>query len=157
MTKITPCLWFDDQAEEAANFYVSVFKNSKLGQTVRYDDATAKAAGQPVGSILMIEFELNDSKFTALNGGSIFKFNEAISLQVYCQNQAEIDYYWEKLSAVPEAEQCGWVKDQFGLSWQIVPADMGKLLSSGDVERDRRASQALMSMKKIDIAALKAA
>jgi predicted 3-demethylubiquinone-9 3-methyltransferase (glyoxalase superfamily) len=150
MQKITPFLWFDDQAEEAVNFYTSIFKNSKVGNTLRYDAASAKASGQPEGSVLTISFQLNGQDFTALNGGPVFKFSEAISFAVDCEDQEEIDYYWEKLSADPKAEQCGWLKDKYGLSWQIVPNNMGELIKTPT------AMQAMMKMKKIIIAELKA-
>ncbi len=146
MQKITPFLWFDNQAEEAANFYVSIFKNSKLGDISRYSPEAAKAAGRPEGSVMVISFELNGQQFTALNGGPIFKFTEAVSFSVACEDQAEIDYFWEKLSAHPEAEQCGWLKDKFGLSWQIVPKNMGELVGSSP-----KAMAAMLRMKKIDI------
>lgn len=150
MQKISPFLWFDDQAEQAAEFYTSVFKNSKMGGVMRYDAPSSKASGQPEGSAMTVSFELEGLHFTALNGGPIFKFSEAISFVISCEDQAEIDYYWEKLSAVPESEQCGWLKDKFGLSWQVVPKDMGSLIKSP------KAMQAMMQMKKIDIAKLKA-
>src|SRR5687767_5391958 len=121
MQKITPCLWFDDKAEEAVNFYLSIFKNGKILNLTRYDEAGAKVSGQAAGSVMTIEFELFGQKFMALNGGPIFKFTEAISLMVNCETQAEVDELWQKLSAVPESEQCGWLKDKYGLSWQIVP------------------------------------
>lgn len=145
MQKISPFLWFDTQAEEAANFYVSVFKNSKIGQISRYSEAAAKASGRPVDSVMTASFQLDGTDFTALNGGPIFKFSEAISFSVACEDQAEIDYYWGKLSAHPENEQCGWLKDKFGLSWQIVPKDMGQFAKSP------AAMGALMQMKKIII------
>jgi predicted 3-demethylubiquinone-9 3-methyltransferase (glyoxalase superfamily) len=143
MKKITPCLWFDQNAEEAANFYVSVFKNSKIISKV---ENTAENPSQtPVGSVLVVNFQLNGEEFMALNGGPFFKFSEAVSFVVKCKDQEEIDYYWEKLSAVPEAEQCGWLKDKFGLSWQIVPENMGELVKT------EKSMQAMLSMKKIII------
>ncbi|MBI5906709.1 VOC family protein [Candidatus Saccharibacteria bacterium] len=151
MQKISPFLWFDSQAEEAANFYTSVFKNSKVGHISRYDAASAKASGQPEDSVLTVSFQLEGQDFTALNGGPLFKFSEAISFSVECKDQAEIDYYWGKLSARPESEQCGWLKDKFGLSWQIVPKNMDALIKSP------KAMQALMQMKKIVIADLQKA
>lgn len=143
MQKITPCLWFDNEAQEAANFYVSIFSNSKITNTTKYMSETP--SNKPVGSVLTVEFEINGQPFTALNGGPFFKINEAISFQVYCKDQAEIDAYWEKLSAVPESEQCGWLKDKFGVSWQIVPENMEELIKT------EKQMKALLSMKKIDI------
>jgi predicted 3-demethylubiquinone-9 3-methyltransferase (glyoxalase superfamily) len=149
MQKISPFLWFDKEAEEAANFYVSVFKNSKLGTVVRYDAAAAKASGQPEGSVLTVSFELEGTNFTALNGGPIFKFTEAISFVITCEDQAEIDYYWEKLSAVPESEQCGWLKDKYGVSWQVVPKELDELIKTPG------GMQAMLKMKKLNIQELK--
>src|SRR6266404_7324753 len=149
MQKISPFLWFDSQAEEAANFYVSVFKNSKIGTVTRYDAAAAKAAGRPEDSVLTISFQLEGVDFTALNGGPIFKFTEAISFVITCEDQAEIVYYWGKLSAVPEAEQCGWLKDKYGVSWQVVPKNLDKLISTPG------GMQAMLKMKKLDIQQLK--
>jgi predicted 3-demethylubiquinone-9 3-methyltransferase (glyoxalase superfamily) len=151
MQKISPFLWFDSQAEEAANFYTAIFKNSKIGHTSRYDAASAKTAGRPEGSVMTISFQLEGQDFTALNGGPVFKFSEAISFSVSCKDQQEIDYYWEKLSAVPESEQCGWLKDKFGLSWQIVPENLSELLNTP------AAMQAMLQMKKLDIAELEKA
>jgi predicted 3-demethylubiquinone-9 3-methyltransferase (glyoxalase superfamily) len=151
MQKISTCLWFDNQAEEAVNFYASVFKNLQIGNAMRYDAASAKASGQPEGSVMTIEFQLEGQDFMALNGGPIFKFTEAISFVVGCDDQEEIDYYWEKLSAVPASEQCGWLKDKYGLSWQIVPRNMDELIKSP------AAMAAMMKMKKIDIDGLKRA
>lgn len=147
MKPITPCLWFDNQAEEAANFYVSIFPESKILETVLYNVDTP--SDKPIGSVMTVDFEINGQPFTALNGGPYFKMNEAISFQVFCKDQAEIDSYWEKLSAVPESEQCGWVKDKFGMSWQIVPENIGELLKS------EAAMKAMLEMHKIDIQALK--
>jgi predicted 3-demethylubiquinone-9 3-methyltransferase (glyoxalase superfamily) len=149
MQKISPFLWFDKEAEEAANFYVSVFKNSKLGTVVCYDTAAAKASGQPEGSVLTVSFELEGTNFTALNGGPIFKFTEAISFVITCEDQAEIDYYWEKLSAVPESEQCGWLKDKYGVSWQVVPKELDELIKTPG------GMQAMLKMKKLNIQELK--
>ena len=151
MKKITPFLWFDNQAEEAANFYTSVFKNSKVGHISRYSDAAAKASGQPAGSAMTVSFELDGAEFTALNGGPIFKFSEAISFSVECEDQDEIDYFWEKLTSGGEESQCGWLKDKFGLSWQIIPKNLSELLGS------TAAMQAMLSMKKLVIADLKSA
>ncbi len=154
MQKITPHLWFDDNAEEAVNFYMSVFKEGKILSTVRYDETVAQVAGRPTGSVMSIEFELFGQRFMAINGGPIFKFNESVSFMVDCKDQAEIDYYWEKLSAVPESEQCGWLKDKYGLSWQIVPAALTEIMSGGDEAKKKRAMNALMNMKKLDIEGL---
>ncbi|HSW85617.1 MAG TPA: VOC family protein [Candidatus Saccharimonadales bacterium] len=148
MQKISPFLWFDSEAEEAAKFYTSIFKNSKLGNITRYDAASAAAGGRPAGSVLTVSFQLEGQDFTALNGGPIFKFSEAISFSVVCKDQAEIDFYWENLSVHPENEQCGWLKDKFGLSWQIVPENMGELTKTP------KAMQAMLKMKKIIIADL---
>jgi predicted 3-demethylubiquinone-9 3-methyltransferase (glyoxalase superfamily) len=148
MQKITPCLWFDNQAEEAAKFYVSVFKDGKLGTVKRYDDESAKGAGMPSGTVMTVQFQVNGMDFLGLNGGPAFKFSEAISFMINCEDQDEIDYYWEKLSAVPESEQCGWAKDKFGLSWQVVPKNIDELLSTP------AAMRAMMGMKKLDIRAL---
>ena len=157
MQKISPFLWFDKEAEEATNYYVSLFPTSKIGTTSRYDEAGAKASGQPGGSVMVIEFELDGEKFTALNGGPIFKFNESISFVVDCEDQAEVDHYWEKLSAVPQSEQCGWCKDKFGVSWQIVPKALGEMLSDPDKQKAGRVMQAMLQMKKLDVGKLKEA
>src|SRR5690348_10069933 len=146
--KITTFLWFDSNAEEAANFYVSVFKNSRIIETTRFTDLGPGAKG----SVMTIEFELDGQRFTALNGGPTFKFNEAISLMVRCQTQEEIDYYWSKLTADGGQEsQCGWLKDKFGLSWQITPEILMNLLNDSDRTKTQRAMQAMMQMKKLDI------
>jgi len=147
MQKITPFLWFDDNAEEAVNFYTSIFKDSKIGTITRNTDA----APGPKGAVLVITFELNGQKLYAMNGGPAFKFNEAISLFVNCDTQDEIDYYWEKLSAGGEKSQCGWLKDKFGLSWQVAPALLIKLLSDKDETKAGKVMQAMMKMSKIDI------
>ena len=156
--KITPCLWFDTQAEEAATFYTGIFKNSKIGSVSRYPDAGQEIHGRPPGSVMVVEFELDGQPFTALNGGPIFKFNEAISFQVFCDTQEELDYYWNKLSEGGDvkAQQCGWLKDKFGASWQIVPKGMAEMMS-GDPQRVQRAFKAMLQMKKLDIAELKRA
>ena len=154
MQKITPFLWFDTQAEEAARFYVSLFKNSSIGQVSRYGDG----GPGPKGQAMVVGFELDGVKFTALNGGPVYKFTEAISLQVDCQDQAEIDQLWEKLTADGgEGGRCGWLKDRFGLSWQVVPANMGQLIGGDDPAKASRAMQAMMQMGKLDIAALQKA
>jgi predicted 3-demethylubiquinone-9 3-methyltransferase (glyoxalase superfamily) len=154
MQTITPNLWFDKEAEEAAKFYTSIFKDSKITYTSRYGEAGKEIHGQEAGTVLTVEFELNGQRFTALNGGPVFTFNEAISLMIECDDQAEIDYYWEKLSAVPEAEQCGWLKDKYGVSWQVVPANQKELMSGPNSEK---VMAALLKMKKLNIAELKAA
>jgi len=158
MQKITPFLWFDHQAEEAAKFYTSVFKNSKVGKILRYDEATAKAAGGPVGSVLTIEFEIEGQKFTALNGGPQFKFNESVSFVVDCKTQEEVDYFWEKLTAGGGQEsECGWLKDKFGLSWQVTPTVLIDMLNDKDPKKAGRVMKAMMQMQKIEINKLKAA
>lgn len=149
MQKINPFLWFDNQAEEAANFYTSIFKNSKILNVSRYDEESAKVSGRPAGSAMVVAFEIEGQTFTALNGGPIFKFTEAISFVVNCENQEEIDNLWGKLSAHPESEQCGWLKDKYGVSWQIIPKDMSELISN------EKSMAAMLKMKKIDIQALK--
>jgi predicted 3-demethylubiquinone-9 3-methyltransferase (glyoxalase superfamily) len=158
MQKVTPFLWFDNQAEEAAKFYTSVFENSKVGKILRYDEAAAKAAGGPVGSVLTIEFEIEGQKFTALNGGPEFKFNEAISFVVNCDTQKEVDYFWEILTADGGQEShCGWLKDKFGVSWQIVPTVLIEMLHDKDSEKSERVMKAMLQMQKIDIKTLKEA
>jgi predicted 3-demethylubiquinone-9 3-methyltransferase (glyoxalase superfamily) len=158
MQKVTPFLWFDNQAEEAAKFYTSVFENSKVGKIIRYDEAAAKAASRPVGSVLTIEFEIEGQKFTALNGGPVFKFNESISFAVNCDTQKEVDYFWEKLTADGGQEsQCGWLKDKFGVSWQIVPTVLIEMLQDKDSEKSERVMKAMLQMQKIDIKTLKEA
>jgi len=158
MQKITPFLWFDHQAEEAAKFYTSVFKNSKVGKVLRNDEATAKAAGGPVESVLTIEFEIEGQKFTALNGGPQFKFNESVSFVVYCQTQDEVDYFWQKLTADGGQEsECGWLRDKFGLSWQVTPTVLIEMLHDKDPKKSGRVMNAMMQMQKIDISKLKAA
>jgi predicted 3-demethylubiquinone-9 3-methyltransferase (glyoxalase superfamily) len=150
--RITPFLWFDDQAEEAVNFYTSIFKNSRILSTVRYTEEASNAAGRPAGSVMVVDFELEGQRFTALNGGPHFKFNEALSFVVHCQSQEELDYYWDRLGqgGDPQAQQCGWLKDRFGLSWQVVSDRVIALLS--DPEKGRGAMAAVLKMKKIDIA-----
>ena len=158
MQKITPFLWFDDQAEEAAKFYTSIFKNSKVGSILRYDAEAAKASGRPVGSVLTIEFELEGQRFTALNGGPQFKFNESVSFVVYCETQNELDYFWEKLIANGGHESaCGWLKDKFGLSWQVTPTVLIEMLHDKDPKKSERVMNAMMKMGKIDISKLKTA
>jgi predicted 3-demethylubiquinone-9 3-methyltransferase (glyoxalase superfamily) len=159
MQKITPCLWFDSNAEEAVNFYTAIFKNSKIGNISRYGEAGREIHGKSAGTVLAMEFELDGQAFTALNGGPIFKFNEAISFQVGCESQEEIDYYWEKLSAGgdPKAQQCGWLKDKYGLSWQIVPNVLSAMLRDKDAKKSESVMKALLQMKKFDIKALQRA
>ncbi len=159
MQKITPFLWFDDQAEEAANFYVSVFKNSKIGNITRYGKEGYDIHGREAGTVMTVDFETEGQKFTALNGGPVFKFNEAISFQVLCETQEELDYYWEKLTegGDEKAQQCGWLKDRYGLSWQIVPTELSELVGDPDSEKSQRAMKAMLQMKKIDIEGLKQA
>ena len=157
--KITPCLWFDSNAEEAVNFYTSIFKNSKIGNISRYGEAGYEIHGKPAGTVLTMEFELNGQAFTALNGGPMFKFNEAISFQVSCESQEEVDYYWGKLSegGDEKAQVCGWLKDKYGLSWQIVPTVLGEMLQDKDAGKSGRVMEALLKMKKLDIEKLKEA
>jgi len=153
MPKITPFLWFDNNAEEAMNFYTSIFKNSKIGSVSRYGDA----GPGPKGTVMAGTFYLDGQEFNALNGGPHFKFTEAISLYVHCNTQEEIDEYWEKLSAGGQKSQCGWLKDKFGLSWQITPEILSKLLSDKDAAKSQRVMKAMLQMTKIDIAKLKQA
>ena len=157
--RISPMLWFDDQAEQAAGFYTSIFKNAKILNTTRYSKEAEQAAGPPAGSVMTVEFVLDGQKFTALNGGPHFKFNEAISFVVRCSDQAEVDYYWDRLSAGgdPRAQQCGWLKDKFGVSWQVVPDQLVRLLTDKDPERARKAMAAMLKMKKIEVAELERA
>lgn len=159
MKQITPCLWFDGEAEEAANFYVDIFKNSKITGISRYGEAGREVHGQPAGKVLTVAFELDGRPFTALNGGPQFKFNEAVSFQIPCRNQEEIDYYWDKLTAGGDAraQQCGWLKDRYGLSWQVFPAAVMDMLQDQDREKADRVMQAIMEMRKMDLAALERA
>jgi predicted 3-demethylubiquinone-9 3-methyltransferase (glyoxalase superfamily) len=157
--KISPCLWFDDQAEDAAQFYTSIFKNSRIKTVSRYTEAGRETHGRPPGTAMTVAFDLDGQAFTALNGGPQFKFTEAISFQVSCADQEEIDYYWDKLSAGgdPNAQRCGWLKDKFGLSWQIIPASMGEFFKDDGTGGGKRAMQAMLAMKKIDIGKMRAA
>jgi predicted 3-demethylubiquinone-9 3-methyltransferase (glyoxalase superfamily) len=157
MQKITPCLWFDSQAEEAANFYVSIFKNSKIGSITRYGEAGAEVSGRPNGSVMTVTFEIEGQELTALNGGPHFTFSEAISLMVKCETQKEIDEMWEKLSQGGEEGQCGWLKDKYGLSWQIVSPEWDEMLRGKDVEKSERVMKAILQMTKPDIKAIKQA
>lgn len=153
MNKITPFLWYDNQAEEAANFYVSVFPDSKIGSISRYGDA----GPGPKGSVMVVEFELGGQQFMAINGGPNFAFTHAISFLVNCKTQEEVDRFWEKLSEGGEKEQCGWLRDKYGLSWQVFPTILGELISDPDPVKSQRVMQAMLQMTKIDIAALKKA
>jgi predicted 3-demethylubiquinone-9 3-methyltransferase (glyoxalase superfamily) len=158
-SKITPCLWFDHQAEEAANYYTSIFKHSKIVSGVRYPEAGNEIHHKPAGSVMAVDFELDGQGFTALNGGPDFTFNEAVSLQVNCDTQEEIDHYWEKLSkgGDPKAQQCGWLKDKYGLSWQVVPTGMQEMMKDHESGKAQRAMTAMLRMKKINIAELERA
>ena len=155
--KITPFLWFDTQAEEAVRFYTSIFKNSKIGRTLRYDEEGAKVSGRSKGSVMTVDFELAGQEFTALNGGPLFKFTEAVSFVVNCETQQEVDDFWEKLSAGGEKSQCGWLKDKYGLSWQIVPTILLEYLQAKDPAKAKRVMHAMLQMSKLDIAKLKKA
>ena len=157
MHMITPCLWFDDQAEEAAKFYVSIFKNSKVKSITRYGEAGAQASGRPKGSVMTVTFEIEGQEFVALNGGPLFKFTEAISLMVKCETQQEIDDMWEKLSAGGEEGPCGWLKDKYGLSWQIVIPEIDEMLNDRDADKSERVMEAVLTMGKIDLGRLKQA
>ncbi len=159
MQKINPCLWFDHQAEEAANFYTAIFSNSKIKKVTRYGKVGFEFHGKAEGSVMTVEFELDGQTFTALNGGPTFQFNEAISFQVSCKTQDEVDYYWERLSQGGDiqAQQCGWLKDRFGLSWQIVPEVLSELLGSGNAEKSQKVMWAVLHMKKLEIAKLQSA
>ena len=153
MQKISPFLWFDSHAEEAANFYVSIFKDSKILKIARYGEA----GPGPAGSVMVVNFQIEGQDFIALNGGPLFKFTEAISFVINCQTQEEVDHYWNKLTAGGQESQCGWLKDKYGLSWQVTPTILGELLADKDQKKAQRVMQAMLQMKKIDIAALKRA
>ena len=157
--KITPCLWFDDQAENAARFYTDIFPRSRILHVSRYGEAGREIHGKEPGSAMTVEFELEGQRFTALNGGPLYRFNEAVSLLVHCETQAEVDHYWEKLSQGGDesAQQCGWLKDRYGLSWQIVPDALPDLIGGPDPVKSQRAMQAMLGMKKLDIEALRRA
>jgi predicted 3-demethylubiquinone-9 3-methyltransferase (glyoxalase superfamily) len=157
MKGITPCLWFDDEAEEAARFYASVFKDSKVGKISRYGEAGAKVSGRPAGSVLTVEFELDGKKFVALNGGPEFRFNEAVSFMVQCENQREIDEYWDKLTRGGSESVCGWLKDRYGVSWQIVPTALAEMLRDEDRAKSEAVMTAMLAMKKIDLRELQRA
>ncbi len=157
--KIAPCLWFDYQAEDAANFYTGVFKNSKIVSVTRYSEVGQEIHGKPAGTVMAVAFELDGQPFTALNGGPLFQFNESVSFQVPCATQEEVDYYWEKLSqgGDEQAQQCGWLKDQFGVSWQVVPTVLIEMLHDSDPQKTQRVMQTMFPMKKLDIPTLKRA
>jgi len=157
--RITPCLWFAHQAEEAARFYTGIFPNSRIVATTRYGEAGREVHGRPPGSVMVVEFDLDGQRFTALNGGPLFSFNEALSLQVRCADQREIDHYWDRLSegGDPKAQQCGWLKDRFGLSWQVVPGEMGEFFRDAGSPAHARVMEALLKMRKLDLAALRRA
>jgi predicted 3-demethylubiquinone-9 3-methyltransferase (glyoxalase superfamily) len=155
MQRVTPYFWFDDNAEEAVKFYTSIFPNSSIGKTTRYDAASAKVSGRPEGSVMTIDFTLDGQNYGALNGGPLFKFSEALSLMIHCETQAEVDHFWERLGAGgdPQAQQCGWLKDRYGVSWQVVPVELDALLA--DPARGHQVTAAMLQMKKLDLAALR--
>ena len=157
--RISPCLWFANEAEDAALFYTGIFKSSRITTITRYGTAGFETHHRPAGSVMTVAFELDGQSFTALNGGPLFKFNEAVSFQVNCATQDEVDYYWEKLTAGgdPKAQQCGWLKDRYGLSWQVTPSFMDSLFKDAQSPSAQRAMEAMLNMKKIDIAALRRA
>ncbi len=155
--KIAPCLWFDTQAEDAAKFYCAVFKNSKITAISHYPQAGQEIHHKPAGSVMVVAFELDGQAFTALNGGPQFKFDEAVSFQIYCETQAEIDYYWSALSKGGQEGPCGWLKDRFGLSWQVVPVAIPQMMADADAEKSARVMNAFMQMKKLDLAAIERA
>jgi predicted 3-demethylubiquinone-9 3-methyltransferase (glyoxalase superfamily) len=157
--RISPRLWFDSQAEEAAKFYTGIFKNSKIGRISRYGEAGHEIHKQRAGTVMTVEFELDGQTFTALNGGPVFKFNEAISLQVNCKNQEEVDYYWQKLSEGGDikAQQCGWLKDKYGVSWQVVPTALPEMMTDADPAKSEKVMSAVLQMKKLDIEELERA
>jgi predicted 3-demethylubiquinone-9 3-methyltransferase (glyoxalase superfamily) len=155
--KIMPCLWFDTQAEQAANFYCSIFKNSKIGKISRFPEAGQEVHKKPAGSVMVVPFELDGQPFTALNGGPQFKFDEAVSFQVICETQDEVDYYWGKLTEGGQEGPCGWLKDKFGLSWQVVPAAIPTMMTDPDARKSARVMNAFMKMKKLNIAAIERA
>ena len=155
--KITPCLWFDSQAEEAANAYISIFNNSRIARVSRYGREGHEIHGKQAGSVMAVEFEIECQKFVALNGGPQFKFNEAVSFQVHCETQEEVDYFWNRLTEEGEEGSCGWLKDKYGVSWQIVPAALPKMLMDPDQERSKRVTKAFLQMRKLDIGQLERA
>jgi predicted 3-demethylubiquinone-9 3-methyltransferase (glyoxalase superfamily) len=154
---LMPCLWFDTEAEAAASHYVSIFPKSRLGKITRYGREGNEIHGKPAGSVLTVEFEIEGLKFLALNGGPQFKFDEAVSFQILCETQADIDYFWSKLSQGGEESHCGWLKDKFGLSWQVAPAELAEMLQDHNAENTQRVMKALLQMRKLDIAALRRA
>jgi predicted 3-demethylubiquinone-9 3-methyltransferase (glyoxalase superfamily) len=157
--KMAACLWFDTEAEQAAEFYTTIFENSRIMEISRYGKEGHEIHGRKPGSVMTVSFELDGQEFTALNGGPIFKFNEAVSFQIFCETQKDADYYWEKLTAGgnPDAQQCGWLKDKFGLSWQVIPTKVLELIKDPDSPRAQRATKAMLQMKKLDVAALQRA
>jgi predicted 3-demethylubiquinone-9 3-methyltransferase (glyoxalase superfamily) len=155
--KITPCLWFDSQAEEAAKFYASVFKNSKIGKISRYGKEGFEIHGRTAGTVMTVEFEIDGQKFVALNGGPHFRFNEAVSFQIHCDTQQEIDYFWSKLGEGGREQPCGWLKDKFGLSWQVIPNALPEMLMDENSDKAQRVMRSILQMRKIDLAALKRA
>lgn len=157
--RIRPCLWFDDQAEEAARFYTGIFPNSRIVQVTRYSDAGREVHGRPAGSVMTVVFELDGHPFMGLNGGPHFTFNEAVSFEIHCASQEEIDHYWERLSegGDPKAQQCGWLKDRFGLSWQVVPTEMEEMIADESSPGAKRVMEAMLEMKKLDLAELRRA
>jgi predicted 3-demethylubiquinone-9 3-methyltransferase (glyoxalase superfamily) len=159
LQRIGPCLWFDNQAEEAAQFYCAIFKNSRIKTITRYSSAGQETHKMPPGSVMTVAFELDGQRFTALNGGPVFKFNEAVSLEIHCENQEEIDYYWTRLSAGgdPAAQVCGWLKDKYGVSWQVAPSNIHEFWEDSESPGTKAAMEAMMKMKKLDIATLEAA
>jgi predicted 3-demethylubiquinone-9 3-methyltransferase (glyoxalase superfamily) len=158
-TRIAPCLWFDDQAEDAARFYTGIFQNARIHRITRYGREGFEIHGRPAGSVMTVDFEIDGQRFTALNGGPHFTFNEAISFQVLCETQEEVDHYWDRLGegGDPAARQCGWLKDRFGVSWQIIPEGLTELVSDPDSEPSQRATKAMLGMKKLDIGELRRA
>jgi predicted 3-demethylubiquinone-9 3-methyltransferase (glyoxalase superfamily) len=159
LQQIVPCLWFGDQAEEAARFYTSIFDNSRIGAITRYSEAGHEFHGKPAGTVMTVSFELDGQPFTALNGGPTFTFNEAVSFQVMCETQDEVDYYWQRLSEGGDerAQQCGWLKDRFGVSWQVAPRILIEMLQDADAQKSQRVMEAVLRMKKIDIETLRQA
>ena len=157
--RVSPCLWFADQAEQAANFYTSIFKDSRIVNITRYGTAGFEVHHRPAGSVMTVDFDLNGVRFTALNGGPAFTFNEAVSFQIICDTQEEVDYFWDKLKegGDPKAQQCGWLKDKFGLSWQVVPDGMDEMMKDPESEAASRAMSAMLQMKKLDLGELKRA
>ena len=156
-TKILPCLWFDSEAEEAAKFYASIFKNAKIGKINRYGKEGFEVHGRKEGTVMTVEFEIEGQKFVALNGGPHFKFNEAVSFQIHCETQQEIDHFWSKLAEGGKEQPCGWVKDKFGLCWQVIPNALPQMLMDDDSQKAQRVMKSMLQMSKIDMDALKRA